>query len=694
VLSQPTNKLPTAPLAAASSEVLAKKSKKQKTAKDVPKTVAKPPTIIPKLSTAVLQTPAEGNIAGIASKKSRKRAADSLTDNEEGVDVPTNQPKVASADSKSKKKMAMQTTTDKTTTEDAPDVEAVTTTADPESVKDAKPKKKVKKAKVDTSKKPTDVSKIQASERSNEEMKKAVQKTLSNGDSLTADGVNGVLEHLSKEDVEVTTANKEPSTSMQAEAQRTVDKEMADEVATEDESDDTGTSLLAGFDSDGEDPGEDTGLDPAKMKDLELSKKHRKKLRQAHRKGPTDKPGAVFVGRIPHGFHENEMRQYFSQFGTITNLRLSRNRKTAASKHFAFVEFESDEVAKIVAQTMDNYLMFGHILKCKYAPTESLHPDVWKGANKRFKKVPFNKIEKRKLEEPKTKDKWTNKIAREQGKRAAKAEKMKIMGYEYDLPQIQTVDEALEKKKLAQEAEAKAIESATEAKEPAGAIKPPNGVPEDALALAKEKKLKKGIVVADTASEPVFEAQVDVAGPKNAKKSKKVVQESTTPAVNGAAETEAPAEVSKPIISKKNEKKEKKPAAGAETVVLAEASSSSEPPKFAFHPDEIQELVQGKPKKQKKGKGSHHAATQMQLNTELNEAAEPLQEKAVESDAEVAAIAAVLPTPGGSKKKMKAPWMTDKKEKIGQEEKRKPELLAESAGNPKKEKKAKKSAVT
>jgi nucleolar protein 15 len=401
------------------------------------------------------------------------------------------------------------------------------------------------------------------------------------------------------------------------------------------------------------------------MKDLDLSKKDRKKLRQAHRKGPTDKPGAVFVGRIPHGFHENEMRQYFSQFGTITNLRLSRNRKTGASKHFAFVEFESDEVAKIVAQTMDNYLMFGHILKCKHAPTESLHPDVWKGANKRFKKVPFNKIEKRKLEEPKTKDKWTSKIAREQGKRAAKAEKMKGMGYEYDLPQIQTVDEALEKKKLAQETEAKAIESATEAKEPAGAIEPPNGVPEDALALAKEKKPKKGKkgkVVADTASEPVVEADVHVAEPKKAKMSKKVAQESITPAVNGAA---APAEVPKPIPSKKDKKKEKKPAAGAETVVPGEASSSSEPPKFAFHPDEIQELVQAKPKKQKKGKGSHHVAAQMQLNAELNEAAEPLQEKAVEPDTEIASRAAVLRTPGGREKKMKAPLMTDKKEKIG-----------------------------
>ena len=55
------------------------------------------------------------------------------------------------------------------------------------------------------------------------------------------------------------------------------------------------------------------------------------------------------------------MKAYFSQFGNVTRLRLSRSLKTGASKHYAFVEFESTEVADIVAKTMDKYLMFGHI---------------------------------------------------------------------------------------------------------------------------------------------------------------------------------------------------------------------------------------------------------------------------------------------------------------------------------------------
>jgi len=38
-------------------------------------------------------------------------------------------------------------------------------------------------------------------------------------------------------------------------------------------------------------------------------------------------PGVVYVGRIPHGFYEKEMREYFSQFGKINKLKLSRNKK-------------------------------------------------------------------------------------------------------------------------------------------------------------------------------------------------------------------------------------------------------------------------------------------------------------------------------------------------------------------------------
>lgn len=45
---------------------------------------------------------------------------------------------------------------------------------------------------------------------------------------------------------------------------------------------------------------------------------------------------------------------------------LSCHSQTGASKGYAFMEFESDDVAKIVADTMNNYLFSERLLKCKY----------------------------------------------------------------------------------------------------------------------------------------------------------------------------------------------------------------------------------------------------------------------------------------------------------------------------------------
>ena len=41
------------------------------------------------------------------------------------------------------------------------------------------------------------------------------------------------------------------------------------------------------------------------------------------------------------------MRQFFEQFGVVTNLRLGRSKKTGKSCGFAFVEFKYMEVAKV-----------------------------------------------------------------------------------------------------------------------------------------------------------------------------------------------------------------------------------------------------------------------------------------------------------------------------------------------------------
>ncbi|KAL2073154.1 hypothetical protein VTL71DRAFT_10478 [Oculimacula yallundae] len=239
-----------------------------------------------------------------------------------------------------------------------------------------------------------------------------------------------------------------------------------DEEDSEPELDEETLDILKGFESDEDEKEIDDGFpEGAEVPTREkLSKKDEKKLRKKQESAASDKPGVVYVGRIPHGFYENEMKAYFKQFGTILRLRLSRNKHSGASKHFAWIEFESSEVADIVARTMDNYMMFGHLLKVKLIPAEQVNQKWFIGANKRFKRVPWNKMEGRKLEQPKSEATWNLKNDREAEKRAKKAAQLKEIGYEIAHPTLKTATGVAKPKAPEElidgEGEGKAVEAA------------------------------------------------------------------------------------------------------------------------------------------------------------------------------------------------------------------------------------------
>jgi RNA recognition motif-containing protein len=66
--------------------------------------------------------------------------------------------------------------------------------------------------------------------------------------------------------------------------------------------------------------------------------------------------------------------------------------QTGKSKHYGFIEFDSSSVAQIVAETMDNYLIMGHILRCKLIPKDQVHPELWVGANRKWRAVPRGRL--------------------------------------------------------------------------------------------------------------------------------------------------------------------------------------------------------------------------------------------------------------------------------------------------------------
>lgn len=309
--------------------------------------------------------------------------------------------------------------------------------------------------------------------------------------------------------------------------------------------DDQTEALLTGFESEGDEEHDlkEGGLQEGQVvpRIPTLTNKNKKKIDRAAKSQESEKPAVVYVGRIPHGFYENEMREYFKQFGEILKLRLSRNPKTGNSRHFAFIQFASHTVADIVARTMDNYLLFDHILKVKLVPDEQVHETLFKGANKRFKKVPWNKIRGRQLEQGASEAVWAGRIEKEVKRRKGKAEKMKAIGYEFEAPKIRS-SKNVAKKHVEQpaitengEEEIKAIEAAPVAEEPSKSKK------------RKDKKAKAPEATAvDDPSAPV--ATEEPEKPKKVKKSKAALVDNAA-----VSEEQSEVKVKKPKKIKKAE---------------------------------------------------------------------------------------------------------------------------------------------
>lgn len=189
------------------------------------------------------------------------------------------------------------------------------------------------------------------------------------------------------------------------------------------------------------------------------------------------------------------MRSYFSQFGAVTRLRLSRNKKTGKSKHYAFIEFADEDVAAIVADTMNNYLLFGHILKCKVVPRDNVEyvEKLMKGANKRFKPRPGAKLAKAEMEKKKPEESWEKVVEATNEKRKQMKTKWEEKGIEYEfVPPVVTKAKGIT---VVEKPQVPQIESpALTAKEaPAGEaiVAKQNGTAEASKKTNKAKKPKK-----------------------------------------------------------------------------------------------------------------------------------------------------------------------------------------------------------
>ncbi|KAH7431762.1 hypothetical protein KP509_08G065300 [Ceratopteris richardii] len=132
------------------------------------------------------------------------------------------------------------------------------------------------------------------------------------------------------------------------------------------------------------------------------------------------------------------MRGFFGQFGTIKRLRVSRNKKTGKSKHYAFIQFESPEVAEIVTDSMNNYLLYEHLLQVKLVPLDRIHPRIWVGSGRVYKPPSFKWmqfIKQNRERNPEEERQILKAVLRKENKRR---KKIKESGIDFEYPDIRT----------------------------------------------------------------------------------------------------------------------------------------------------------------------------------------------------------------------------------------------------------------
>ncbi|GAC99614.1 hypothetical protein PHSY_007217 [Pseudozyma hubeiensis SY62] len=188
------------------------------------------------------------------------------------------------------------------------------------------------------------------------------------------------------------------------------------------------------------------------------------KLRKSKPTASSTTPGVLYIGRLPKGFFEKQLKSYFSQFGDVTRLRVSRNKKTGASKHYAFVEFADRDVAKIVEETMHNYLIDGRLLQVKEVSKDKVHPELWVGANQKFNRVPGDRIERVVRGREKSEQQQRTSNQRLMDRQQRRREKLEKLGIEYDFEGYTQEGEGEGEAKKESKAKATPVKKTTKAK--------------------------------------------------------------------------------------------------------------------------------------------------------------------------------------------------------------------------------------
>jgi len=243
------------------------------------------------------------------------------------------------------------------------------------------------------------------------------------------------------------------------------------------------------------------------------------KAKQQSKKGKDeDVSRVIYMGHIPPAFEEPEMLQFLSQFGKVTNVKLSRSRRTGNPRGYGFVEFAEKEVAVIVAETMSGYFLMGERrIVCHIVPQDKIHPELFRGAKSNLalaqagrrpsdslKILHYNQMQK--VNATKSVEQLSKITKRLLSREKKKREQLKSLGIDYDFPAytvsaIAKDDKEPSKKRKVSDDEDKKMEDA--------AVKTPKAKKSRTPKKSATKK-QKSLVVEDEAAKAQEETIEDV----------------------------------------------------------------------------------------------------------------------------------------------------------------------------------------
>jgi RNA recognition motif-containing protein len=75
----------------------------------------------------------------------------------------------------------------------------------------------------------------------------------------------------------------------------------------------------------------------------------------------------IYVGNLPFGASEEDVRQAFAAYGTVANVSIIKDHETGQSRGFGFVEMPNNDEGQVAVTNMNGKALKGRALKVNEA---------------------------------------------------------------------------------------------------------------------------------------------------------------------------------------------------------------------------------------------------------------------------------------------------------------------------------------